>query len=126
MTVLGEAGASSSAVEAAFAELGQVSRMPEPLERALLLQRVYRLATSQVRNSDAPRRTRPELLNALPPEQREVLVLSLHHVRCSELAEIHNLTWPIIAMRLHHGLQSCRERMRTNELKPDQCMRRDL
>ncbi len=62
------------------------------------------------RKADEPRTIqRADLLNALPAEQREALVLCLHGAGCSELAALHDEAAKTIASRLHGALTRMRE-----------------
>lgn len=80
------------------------ARHLERAKPALLPQPVLRRNANKRRN-----RQRADLLNALPTEQREALLLCLHGASCSELAALHDEAAKTIASRLHCALTRMQE-----------------
>lgn len=80
-------------------------------QRMLLLRGVYRTATAaRARRPADPAGTgRGALLDAIPPQQREALLLCMHGVSCTELATTERTSAAVIAVRLERALRHLRD-----------------
>lgn len=77
------------------------------LDAPILLRSVYRAAA--VARSGTVGGDRLALIDSLPPEQREALLLSMHGVSCAELAALERTSVLVIAARLEQALRHVRD-----------------
>lgn len=114
LVVLADEEAAADAVVDAFRTLCRrpgESGGSDAQQRMLLLRCVYRTAAAaRARRPADPEATgRGALLDGIPPEQREALLLCMHGVSCTELATTERTSAAVIAARLELALRHLRD-----------------
>lgn len=108
--MLADREAAEGAVQQAFWRLQDKAESNPDVEigcRALLLHHVFRAAVNDARQP-AQRDGVPGLVDALPDDEREALLLCLHGVGYAELAAIQRVETRTIAARLRQAVSSVR------------------
>ena len=110
MTILANQSHAEAATEEAFRSLRHDEKARgEAGQRTRLLQLVYTAANSRVTGRPSvPPRHPAALINALPPSEREVLVLCLHGVPCAALDASEGARPGTAALHLHRALRLVR------------------